>query len=130
MTKKKNLTTAAHFEEFKRVGEYWIERLSLSDWVIIWEHEPADIESSYAECAINRAGHRAWIRLNSDWGETEVTAEEITRSARHEVAELLLLPMQHLARERFITEDEVCETKHQAIARLENLMTEIGEDND
>ena len=124
---KRNLTTEKHFEEFKAVCLHWISRLGLTDWRIHIDHDDSDYGDEFAGCCISSPGRVSTITLCKDWQHEKVTMEQVRRSARHEVLENLLLPLQMLAEDRFVTYEQITEAKHSIVRRLENLMTEIGE---
>lgn len=123
---KRNLTTEKHFKEFKRVARHWIKRLGLTDWQVHFLHEGKN-NDVFARCYINVAGRVATLELQKDWDGDKVSMAQVRRSARHEVGELLLLPLEVMAKDRFVSEAHISETQHGIVRRLEKLFGEIGE---
>lgn len=98
--------------------EYWQKRLSLGDWEISWcigdEYSWVVKNECSASIHTNLTGRSATISLspfNKNW----------KSSIKHEMLELLLIPLQRLA-EKGNNELLVENTKHAIIRRLEKVM--------
>lgn len=88
-----NLTTEKDFEIFKSQCIRELERFGIKDWhiQIVWEEEESG-EGARAECSFSDDSRVAVLRLTKDWGQDEITEEQLRLSAFHEVLELLLAP--------------------------------------
>ena len=111
---KKNKVTEKHYKLFQRCVKKWIGIYGLHDWElsVVWEQTCSD---SMAKCEADLEQKMATIKLNTDWGKTKVTAEELDRTAYHEVLELLLMPLRFL-----VLHTNPNQQIHDVIARIEN----------
>lgn len=91
-------TTTEHYEFFKAAVRKEIERFHIYEWEIHLDHRALEDDDSAAVCSANYNGKVATITLNKDWGEADVTEDELRNTAMHEVLELLLAPMHILAK--------------------------------
>ena len=115
-----NKTTPKHFALFKKHVYLWLDHFGLKDWEIIIEHDiQADCADALAACSIDLPARFCNIYLNPDW-DNPVTEELLKNSAFHEVCELLMGPLNILAKAKYIREDEIDSARHAIIARLYN----------
>jgi hypothetical protein len=116
-------TTKTHFELFKKEVRYWIKAFSLNSWDFKFKHVE-NTENMLAWIVYNVPGGWCTFHLNTNWGEEEPTKKEITRAAMHEVGELLIAKLDHLARERFVDQEELGIEGHKVINSLINYIFE------
>ena len=115
-------TTPKHFALFKKTVYVWLDHFGLKDWEIIISHDiPVSVDDAMGACGTDLAQRSCTIYLNKEW-DVPVTDEFVKATAFHEVGELLLAPLDILARvtERMISPDEFDSAKHAIIARLYN----------
>lgn len=118
----KNRTTTKHFEIFKKEAELWIDKLSLNDWRVDFDHGPIVSEDpSLACCYSNIPGRCATLVLNTVWHNTKTTPRWIKKVAFHEVLELLLTRISYLGGARYLQNEEIPEERHVIIRKLEKL---------
>lgn len=116
-------TTKAHFEIFKKECRYWIQRLGLTDWEIEFKHNNEDKES-FCNCRPFLLSRSAVLTLTKDWEDFKLTNYLVRRYAFHEVCELLMGRLDHIAEARFVRKEEIEEERHAIIRRLENAFFE------
>lgn len=114
-------TTTAHFKIFKAECEKWIKVWGLLDYSIEYEHE--DCEGDLARCATHYRGKCALISLGAEWADP-ISTHSLKKVAFHEVAELLLMELNHFMGSRFITEEGIENATHTMVRRLENVVFE------
>lgn len=88
-------TTKKHFKLFQEEAEYWIERFHLREWKITILHEnstlPSLKDSALAWNGCQFEDRITRIGLSTNWGKYDpITEYELSKSAFHEVCELLL----------------------------------------
>jgi len=102
---------------FQERVDHWINGFGLSEWQV-WK-ESQDLEDAYGQCQADLNGKTAIIVINPLW-DYEPKDADLDRVAFHEVCELLLWPLHHIASERFVSENEWESQRHTVIRRLEN----------
>lgn len=115
------MTNAKHFALFKRAALQCIKKWGINDWDIEIEHDLI-VEQHLAQCRTNAEGHRAWIVLGKDWGESTVTPAELINAAREEVTHLLLAPVADLIGTPWVTESQNLEANERVVKRLKVLL--------
>ena len=130
-----NHTTAAHFSIFKEECAYWIKKLGLLGYKVFYLHKDRDRDESgknksFANYNANVIGRNAVLCLSVNWddeglqkqsnGSSTITERGIRQSAFHEVWELLLHRLFHIAGNRAYTEFDFEEEKHNTIRIMEN----------
>ena len=123
--KKQNMTTPEHFEIFKAEAQRFIDLFGLKDWQVEFCH--IHLEYSRANCRFSCQGKQATISLSTEWGEhDDVCAENVRRSAFHEVCELMLADIYGAATDADVTgrlrEERLERATHAVIRRLENVI--------
>lgn len=116
--------TKADFELFKSECDKWIEFWKMSDIEVIYNvAEECDTFMANFEYYEDSCG--AIIRIASEWPKLEYSKYQIRRAAFHEVAEMMLCNLSHIAKERARGHEEeiriVSET-HKIVRRLENVL--------
>lgn len=116
-------TTKADFKLFKSEVEYWVEKFHLREWGIRYSHEKSKkLPDSLAWVATDWKGRTCTIGLNPDWGPHDIVCDfELSRSAFHEVCELLLSDIRSIAHIDICPtqEDELDSKVHSIIRRME-----------
>ena len=115
-------TSQKDFDFFCKCGRSYLKYYGLLDWDVdfVFNTDPEDQDDRLAYCFADLSGKAATIGLCVDWKQTKPTREQMDLSAYHEVCELLLSPLNILAKERFITESRIDEARHSVIRILEN----------
>lgn len=122
--KKKNKTTKEHFDMFKEECKKWQEVFGLHGWEFIFEHKKDTDNLGWFICDI--VNRYATIGLTLTW-DGELNTEEIKRVAFHEVCEVFLGKIKHLAIARYIRADEIEEEIHQVEKMLEHIIFDNGD---
>ncbi len=113
-------TTKGHFRIFREEVLRLLEAWGLQDWKPYFRHQKID-EDARAQCGTNLVGRCATFFLGLQW-EEEPTPEKVRDSARHEALELLVAPLECLARTRFLHDAEIRVEAHALIRRLEKIL--------
>ena len=116
-----NKTSKKDFELYKNECRKWIKIFGLLDWELYFEHESKTVDA-LAGCSFTRVGRNVTLWLSKNWGTNKVSTLDIKMTAFHEIGELLLSPLNDLAMERFVTQDQVEEATHVIIRTLENVV--------
>lgn len=115
-------TTKSDFKLFKSEVEYWVDRFNLREWKVHYEHKISKkLPNTLAWIAYDWMGRVCTIGLNPDWPNDTVLDSEVSRTAFHEVCELLLSDT------RAIAEIDICPSQkdelkskiHSVIRRME-----------
>jgi len=102
--------------EFKK----WQKLFGLGGYAIHFKYEP--LGDSFAAIAINQDEMTATARLNSELPNKDKNHKDIKRDARHEALHLLLGKLEHLAKSRYTTNDEIYEADEELVHKLEDLI--------
>ena len=125
LPKAEPISDKERFRIFKEECEYWLDLLSLRNWIVAYEFSDdysEDWESdSLAMLRWNEQARRATIWLNENWPEDEISHFQICRSAFHEVFELFLSDLRSLAMNRYIAKGSVELETHRIVRTLENV---------
>jgi len=113
------LTTARHFELFKKEVQFWIDKWGLHEWEARFLHDSR--ENDLAALSFNVCGRVATFILATEW-DVPVTNFQVKVCGKHEAIELLLAEYHGISRARFSTEDEFLASHHALIRRLEKLL--------
>ena len=84
-------TTKEDFKKFIQFCEDEIKAFGLTEWEVKFYHER--LESSFAKNFIVPDAKAAYISLNTEWQTQPVFDQYLREVARHEVLDLLLLPV-------------------------------------
>jgi len=132
-----NHTTAAHFSIFKEECDYWIKKLGLLGYKVFYLHKDRDKDDEdgkprgFANYNASVIGRNAVLCLSVNWDDeglqeqqdgSKITEDKIRQSAFHEVWELLLHRLFHIASNRAYTEFDFEEEKHNIIRTMENVV--------
>jgi len=113
-------TTKKEFEVFKQEVEEAIDHWGLYGWEVSIRHAiDPERPNSLAVCNADLSGRFSIITLSTHISENEAR-DRIPGSGFHEAAELLLMPLYILANDRFATQDQIDEARHDIIRRLEH----------
>ena len=118
------LTTDEDFAYFKKRVNHWLLFWGLSNWRVYVEHDKVD--NALADCSADLDGYVATIRLSTSWNRTKPTHEAIDTTALHEVCHVLLDRLEINAGDRYVTRDEIKESGHEIIRRIETVFTKLG----
>ncbi len=114
-------TTDKHLAAFEKEARFWIEKLGLLDWEIAFEREDLDTRAQLTRSYIDKC---AGFFLAKEWpcAVTPLNTEEVRKSAKHEVVELVVSELAILAEAPYKTADEVAHARHTLVRRLENIL--------
>jgi hypothetical protein len=113
-------TTRDDYKLFKATFMEWCAKFGLSDWEIQFSWE--DAGEPGAMCggiATNTPGRNANVYFAKTWS-MPVTRQDVLRTAVHEFSHLLIANMEHLANSRYVTENEIGQTRESLARRFEN----------
>ena len=113
-------TTKAHFKLFADEAKRCVSRWGLNDWDVSCYHMPLQ-DGRLAETRTQGRPAIAMVVLNTEWNDP-ISAEELRKTARHEVTHILLGRLTGMAHERFVQEEEVIACSEQTVNRLERLL--------
>ena len=124
-------TTQEHFTIFKEEAQYWIDKFGLKGYKVFFLHGDRDKDEdgsprSFANYNASVVGRNAVLCLTKTWNDQGlqdgITEHQIRSSAFHEVWELLLHRLFHMAENRAYTEYDFQEEKHNIIRIMENVV--------
>lgn len=124
-------TTPEHFTIFKEEAQYWIDKFGLKGYKVFFLHADRDLDEDgksrgFANYNASMVGRNAVLCLTKTWNDQGlqdgITEEQIRSSAFHEVWELLLHRLFHMAENRAYTEYDFEEEKHNVIRIMENVV--------
>lgn len=108
------------FEIFKAEVDKCVKAVGFTEWA--YKCRRADIgEGPIASLSGNVINMFAWISLNTKLP-ADVGDADIASAARHEVGHLLIAKLEHLARTRYIQEDEILAASEQITRKLEKVL--------
>ncbi len=112
-------TTEKDFELFKITCKEWLEKLQLSDWCILYEHKEI---GNLGQSTLNEIDGLATITLTIDFGDDILNDEAIKEVARHECLHILVAELARLAKNRYITANQVRQAEEHLVLKLERLI--------
>jgi hypothetical protein len=114
-------TTKRDFRIFQEEVEKWLSFFGLSGWNIDFLHKK--LPSHELACiTYDLNGKNINFFLTTTYRAEYYNEKSIRETARHEVLECLLARLDFLAKDRFTTEEQIDEARHEIIAILENTM--------
>lgn len=114
-------TLEHHFNIFKEECEYWLNRYGFGDYEVVILHEKQGWQGTCIAWQVSDHENRwATLGLCPKWmSVAPLTDEAIRSNAFHEINELLLNPLDELAKTRLdVTVDRIDGARHGAIMRL------------
>lgn len=109
--------TTKDFEIFKKEAMYWVKKLGLNRFE--WHFNHKDIEER-ADVLFNMAGSIASVCLAKTWINVKPTRKALSKSAYHEVFEVLLSTLSIMASSRNYSEILYEAETHKVIRTMEN----------
>lgn len=106
-------TTRADFARFKKTFRRWQDRFGLNEWDVAFEHNAEETRSASISCL-----YAAMDATTTLGAECDDRVGDIDDSGFHEAAELLLIPLLVLARDRKWDEEIWEAESHRVIHRL------------
>ena len=106
------------FKYYKERTEHWINHFGLYNWDVNVHEDEDEYDGNLACTMSNIDNKRADIYLCVDWGDTEMTRHELDKVAFHEVLEVMLAEIRHLAGRRDIRFEEIDGAIHSIIRIL------------
>ena len=114
-------TTKAEYARFKKAFIAWQRRLGLMEWQVYFAHAP--IRDAYGDITADHLGGCATVRMAAEIAEEAAADFDPERTAKHEALELLVSPMEWLARSRAVMEEDIERETHRLVRRLEHVLT-------
>lgn len=115
-------TTAKHFAIFKKEAARCIKLWRIVGWRVEFVHAKRDAR---ADVRASTKDHACVICLSTEWDEMDglrVTDAMVRDSARHEVAHLLVDPLNEVAHFRYITQDQQTQAVESVVRHLEDIL--------
>ena len=114
-------TTARHIELFQKEVLFWVDKIGLPEWEIVFVHGPLDAQSSIR---YNLLGRTATFTFPLYWTDAIVPLNiaTIKACAKHEVIELMLAEVFSIAAARYVSEEGLGAAAHALVRRLEKLL--------
>jgi len=119
-------TTKSDFEYFKNVCLDWQKKLLLDSWKIYFVHGTVDDEESRASIVRSHEAHQVTIYFCKDWVRANLepkTKKSIRDCAVHEIMHLLLADLAELAKQRFVTDNELWSAEEALVQKLVKILT-------
>lgn len=116
-------TTRKHFEVFEREVRKWVDRFHLGRWDLAIAHmECGDDEEASCHARPNLLVAR--ITLNTTWPEDSATLtnDAVRLAGRHEVGELLLMPLTAELIVAGVGQEKIQKLTHEVIHTLEQVI--------
>lgn len=120
-------TTDKHFKIFCEECTYWIKKLNLLNYEIFLTHEL--LNGDRANVSYTVEGKIATIALSTIWYNVEPTKRRLSKSAFHEVVELLLGTICTLCENKDVDESLLIGELHSIVRILENTFFKNDYDN-
>ena len=112
------------FEIFKKTFTKYQEEFGLTGYQIYFEHKSLKV-SAFAQIIADQRNAAATVILNSKLLPENIPFKNVKRSAKHEAIHLLLERLEHLARCRYIGEEEIYEAVEELVVKLEKLIPDV-----
>ena len=106
------------FKYYKERTRHWVDYFGLYNWDINVHQDNEEYAEDLAYTMYNVDNKRADIYLVMDWGDTEMTRYDLSKTAFHEVVEVMLAEIRHLAGRRDIRFEEIDGAIHSIIRIL------------
>ena len=106
------------FKYFKERVDHWVDYFGLYNWDVNVHKDEDEYDGELAYATFNVDNKRADIYLSMDWGGTEMTRNELNKTAFHEVIEVMLAEIRHIAGRRDIRFEEIDGAIHSIIRIL------------
>ena len=114
--------TNKDFQLFKKECNKWISKFELHDWDIVYEFtrnssDAGGCHTKYEDC-------QATIKFDSDFidGHLISKSTHIKETAKHEMIELMLAPINILGKSRVFDETEFNHQRHRIIMKLMRIL--------
>jgi hypothetical protein len=111
------------FEFFKKEVGWWVEYFGLYEWDWRVFHSKEEDDEGLAWVKAEEISGIAAVYLAKGWGVDPITPKNLSRSAFHEVCEVLLAELDWLSR-KCVRDGKVDAATHRVIRRLENRIFE------
>lgn len=106
------------FKYFKECVNRWVDHFGLYNWDANVHIDDDEYDGALAYTLYNVDNKRADIYLVMDWNGTKMTRHELNKTAFHEVLEVMLSEIRHLAGRRDIRFEEIDSAIHSIIRIL------------
>jgi len=97
----------------------WCKFFSINDWEVMVDDNAED--GTYGQCLGDTPSRLSVISVRGDW-DVEPSNKRLSRTAFHEVCELMLIDLSTLAEDRFVTRRQLETERHRVIRKLENVV--------
>lgn len=120
---KKYKTTKDDFNYFIKEVSYWLPKLNLKDYAVIFLHIELEQKESFAWVEPDLINKTATFGLSTDWGWLQADKYQLAKCAFHEACELLLYKL-HYSLTEFYSYKYVDEMRHEVVRTLESVLFE------
>ena len=117
--------TNKDFGVYKTEVVKWINSFGLNGWDFDFKIDGKD-KDSLSTLRWNNEGRNCTFTINRDWGNNEISEENIKKSALHEVLHLIFSKATHLADKRFADKHSLEEAWEEAVNTLVNYFFKDG----
>lgn len=126
MKKKKEhyKTTSDDFKLFTKQARYYLNKFSLADWEVSYEHK--NIGNAEAHCRVDAYNHNVTLALSDEIDLTFERGvnknEHIKLLAKHEVIHVLLGDLAEIGSWRYVTRDQIISAEEALVRKLVKLL--------
>ena len=106
--------------EFSEYFKQYQRLFGLTGYKVYFKYEAMD--KAFADININQNSMVVTVRLNSKLPDKDKPDKDIKRTAKHEALHLLLGRLEHRARARYVSDDEIYEAVEELVFKLEELV--------
>ena len=106
------------FKYFKGCVKRWVDYFGLHNWDVNVHKDDDEYDGALAYTLYNIDNKRADIYLVMEWNGTKMTRHALDKTAFHEVVEVMLAEIRHLAGRRDIRFEEIDGAIHSIIRIL------------
>uniref|UniRef100_A0A6M3JHW5 Uncharacterized protein n=1 Tax=viral metagenome TaxID=1070528 RepID=A0A6M3JHW5_9ZZZZ len=118
-----NKTSKKDFDFFVAETSYWLVRLNLQDYGVVFVHMELESEKTQAWVEVSLKDKIATFGLSVDWDWMTPSNYYLSKSAFHECCELMLYKL-HDSLTKFYSYKYVNEMRHEVIRTLESVLFE------
>ena len=116
-------TSTKDFDYFIKEVSYWIPKLNLQNYGIIFVHMELEQKESMAWVDVSLENKTATFGLSTDWNWLKPDRYHLSKNAFHECCELMLYKLDNSLTE-FYSYKYVNEMRHEVIRTLESVLFE------
>jgi len=112
-------TTKKDFKHFKQCLKHYYKKYHLSGWHVYYSHETCD---GLAQMVPDIRVRAVNFILDPKWVGVKVTRKKLKRTAKHEMAHLILEPLMSVAVNRYTLKDNLSAASEEVSQHLTELL--------